>query len=376
MSKVEIVPVAGSQQQQFLELPWKINAADPCWVPPLRMDQRLLAGFGKHPFYEDAQIQQMLAIRNGLPVGRIAAIVNHAHNRAQKDKVGFFGFFESVDDTEVSGALFEAAAGWVRERGMTTLRGPANPSLNYEWGMLIDGFDKPPFFKMTHNPAYYPRLTEEAGFQKAQDLYAYYGSVDMLQELKKDTKIIGLDQQIRERFGVVVRPMDRNRFRQEVEMFLRIYNDALAQTWGYIPLSKSEVYHLATDLKRLIVPELALVAMIDDEPIGVVFALLDYNTRIKQIDGRLFPFGFLRLLSNKRSIKRLRVVSTNVVPKYQSWGVGVTLAYAMLSPALKFGLREAEFSWVLESNNLSRKSLEKGGAVRYKTYRVYDIPLT
>ncbi|QDU91719.1 hypothetical protein Pla175_51490 [Pirellulimonas nuda] len=376
MSQVEVVPVVGSKQQkQFLALPWKINAGDPNWVPPLRANQRLLAGFGEHPFYNDAQTQQFLALRGGKPVGRISAIINHAHNRTQKDKVGFFGFFESVDDPAVSGALFDAAGAWLAEREMTVIRGPANPSLNYEWSMLIDGFDTPPFFMMTHNPPYYPALVEASGFAKAQDLFAFYGEVAMLQELKKDTKVIRIDQQIRERFGVTVRDMDRSRFREEVEMFLRIYNEAMSQTWGHVPLSKAEIHHLAAELKHLIVPELAIVAEVEGEPVGVVFALLDYNTRIKKIDGRLYPFGFLRLLYNKRAIKRIRLVSTNVIPKYQSWGVGVTLAYAMLGPSLKFGIREAEFSWVLESNDLSRKSLEKGGALKYKKYRVYDKPL-
>ncbi|MEM6798144.1 MAG: N-acetyltransferase, partial [Planctomycetota bacterium] len=299
----------------------------------------------------------------------------HAHNEWSKEQRGFFGFFDSVDDEAVSGALFDRAIGWLREKGMTAVRGPANPSVNYEWGALIEGFDTPPFFLMTHNPPYYGRLIEAAGFEKAQDLYAFWGDVDMLRTMKSDKKILALDANIRERFGVTLRSMNRKRFLREVELFLDIYNQALAGTWGYVPLSPAEVLYMAKELRHLIVPELAVVAEHEGKAIGCVFGLLDYNPRIRAIDGRLFPLGFLKLLRNRRRIHRLRMVSTNVLPEFQGWGVGVCLALGMLQPALAFGIREAEFSWVLESNNLSRKTLEKGGALRYKEYRVYDREL-
>lgn len=373
---IEVTPVTTSKQRkQFLGLPWKMNAGDPQWVPPLRHNQKLLAGFGKHAFYDQAESLPLLATRDGEPVGRISAIVNHAHNEWHKEQRGFFGFFESVDDTEVSGALFQAGCDWLRQQGMTAVRGPANPSINYEWGLLIKGYETPPFFMMTHNPPYYERLVEAAGFEKVQDLYAFWGDVDMLKGMKNDKKIVRVDQQIRERFGVTLRPMDRSRFRAEVEMFLDIYNQALAGTWGYVPLSQTEVHQLAADLRFLIVPELAVVAEHEGQPIGVAFGLLDYNPRIKAIDGKLFPLGFAKLLWNRRAIKRLRMVSTNVLPKYQGWGVGISLGMGMLFPSLSAGIREAEFSWVLESNFLSRKTLEKGGAERYKEYRIYDREL-
>lgn len=376
MPQIEVVPVSsGKQQKQFLNLPWEINREDPNWMPPLRQNQKLLCGFGKHPFYDAAESQAFLAVRDGRPVGRVLAIVNHAHNEFHDDKLGFFGFFESVDDTEVSGALFDAAAEWLRGKGMDSVRGPADPSINYEWGLLIDGFQTPPYFMMTHNLPYYERLFEDWGLAKSQDLYAFGGDISILKNLKDQKKLMRMDETIRERFGITVRPMDGKRFAQEVETFLRIYNEALTNTWGYVPMSRSELLHMAKDLKHLIVPELAIVAEVEGEPIGVMFGLLDYNPRIKKIDGKLFPFGFMRLLYNKRSIKRIRVVSTNVLPKYQGWGVGLVLALGMVYPGLEYGLEECEFSWVLETNDLSRKTLEKGGAPKYKTYRVYDRAL-
>lgn len=376
MPEVEVVPVASRKhRKQFLELPWRANAGDPNWMPPIRRTQKLLCGFGKHPFYEKAESRAYLALRDGDPVGRVLAIVNHAHNEFHDEQRGFVGFFESDDDTAVSRALLDAAAEWLRGKGMTAVRGPADPSINYEWGMLIDGFETPPYFLMTHNPRYYPALFEDWGFAKAQDMFAYGGDIEVLRGLQTRNKLVRMDETIRERFGITVRSMDRSRFQAEVEKFLEIYNEALTNTWGYVPMSRAEVLHMARELKHLIVPELAIVAEIKGEAIGVVFGLLDYNPRVKQIDGRLYPFGFIKLLYSKRAIKRVRIVSTNVLPKYQGWGVGLVLAIGMVRPGLDFGLRECEFSWVLESNDLSRKTLEKGGAPKYKTYRVYDREL-
>ena len=169
-----------------------------------------------------------------------------------------------------------------------------------------------------------------------------------------------------------VQPLDRRRFDDEVRMFLEIYNSSLGGTWGFVPLSPGEVKHMAASLKHLIVPELALVAEVDGRPVGTVFCLLDYNPRIKAINGRLFPFGFLKLLWNKRGIKRMRAISTNVVPEYQAWGVGLVLTAALVQPVLDWGMEEAEFSWVLESNHLSKRTLERGGAIVTKKYRIYQ----
>ena len=209
-------------------------------------------------------------------------------------------------------------------------------------------------------------------FGKAHDMFAYRGDVSMLDAIRRDKKLKMIDEMVRDRFGVTVRGMRPGRFSEEVETFLTLYNQAMAETWGYVPMSRSEVVHFGHELKRLLVPELARVAEVDGKPVGCVFGLLDYNPRIKAIDGRLFPFGFLRLLANKQAISRIRLVSTNVLPEYQSWGVGVCLTVDMLKPALAHGVSHCEFSWVLESNDLSRKTIEKGGAIRYKTWRIFE----
>jgi hypothetical protein len=224
---------------------------------------------------------------------------------------------------------------------------------------------------MTYNKPYYARLVEGFGFRKSQDLFAYWGHVDMLSKL--DPKLWFIGNEAKKRFHVDLRPMNARHFGSEVEMFLRVFNAAMEGTWGFAPLSAGEIKVLAAGLKHLIAPELALVAEIRGEPIGACLGLLDFNPRIKAIGGRLFPFGFLRLITNKRALTKVRIVSINVVPEYQRWGLGVVLLGGMIEPMLKWGMREVEFSWVMESNTLSRASLEKGGAKLDKTYRLYDL---
>lgn len=358
------------EKSQFFKLPWQLYRDDPNWIPPLRVSQLELLNYKPHPFYNDGEIQTFLALRDGRPCGRVAAIVNGSHNRQYGERRGFFGFFESVDDQEVADGLFDAVRDWFAERDITTIRGPMNPSMNYECGLLIDGFDSPPTFMMTYNPPYYQKLIDGWGFQKVQDMYAFWGHVDMIETLDKKLKFV-VDEVFR-RFDLNVRPLDRSRFNEDVRMFLDIYNRALVGTWGFAPLSKAEVDHMSASLKHLIVPELTRAAEVDGKPVGAVFGLLDYNPRIQKIDGRLFPFGFIRLLANKRKIKRIRLVSTNVIPAYQKWGIGLVLMARLLPDALEWGMEEGEFSWVLESNNLSYGTLKRGGAKINKTWRIYD----
>lgn len=375
MESLEILPVdSGRRERQFLDLPRRLYRDDPNWVEPLRFQQAELAGFRPHPFYQKAESQAFLAVAGGEAVGRILAIDNHNYREWHRDATGFFGFFESIDDGDVAQRLFDRASEWLAERGATAMRGPTNPSINYEWGLLVEGFDVPPMFMTTYNKPYYQALFEQAGFTKAHDLYAYWGHTRMMGTLSPKHRQI--DEAIRERFGVALRKLDRRRFRAEVETFLDIYNRALSGTWGFEPLSEAEIHRLAGELRHLIVPELTLIAEVGGEPIGVVFGLLDYNQIIRHLGGRLFPVGWLRLFTGKRRLKNVRVISANVIPEYQNWGVGITLARGLIEPFIEYGIEDVEFSWVLESNDLSRKTLEKGGATRSKTYRIYDRAIT
>lgn len=371
MAEIAVVPVRSRRERNlFLELPWRIYRHDPHWIPPLRTNQKELVGFRPHPFYEHAEAQAFLALRDGQPCGRVVAIWERFYIERYHERRGFFGFFECVNDLAVAAALFEAVRRWFADRDIQDIRGPVNPSLNYECGLLIDGFDSPPMFMMTYNPPYYAGLIEHCGFRKVQDLYAFWGHVDMLARL--DKKLAFVVEEAKRRFGVTLRRMDAARFREEVRTFLRIYNESLGGTWGYTPLSEGEIDHMSKALRHLIVPEMTSAADIDGRTVAACFALLDYNPRIKQIDGRLFPFGFLRLLWNRRAIKRIRLISTNVLPEYQKWGLGLLIVSRLVPDALEWGIEEAEFSWVLESNHLSYATLKKGGAKLTKTYRIYD----
>ncbi len=372
MSNLTIERVATRRQQkQFLEFPWTLYRDDPNWIPPLRGNQQELVGYRPHPFYVRNTIQTFLAYRGDEVCGRIAAILNQGHIDQYDDRRGFFGFFDCIDDQEAADGLLGAVRRWFADQDIHRLRGPTNPSLNYELGLLIDGFDSPPTFMMTYNPPYYERLIENHGFRKTQDLYAFWGEIDMLPKIA--AKLSPIAEQIIERYDVKLRTLDTSRFQQDVELFLSIYNRSLVGTWGFVPMSAEEVSHMARGLRRIIVPEMAIVAEIDGRVVGASFGLPDYNPRIKKIDGRLFPFGFIHLLRNRQAIKRIRLISTNVLPEYQRMGVGLVLLHQLVPKAIEWGIEEAEFSWVLESNSLSYGSLKKGGAKITNTYRLYDL---
>ncbi|MGN1273785.1 MAG: GNAT family N-acetyltransferase [Thermoguttaceae bacterium] len=297
--------------------------------------------------------------------------MNQGHLDLYNDNRGFFGFFECEDDQEAANALFDAARAWLREQGIHNIRGPMNPSMNHEVGLLIEGFHNSPMFMMTYNPKYYERLIENYGFQKSQDMYAFVGYLDMLPGIIN--KYTGLAETIKERFNVKVRKMDESRFEEEVRMFLDVYNRSISNTWGYVPMSPEELQQEAQGLKTLLVPDLAICAEIDGKPIGVLICLPDFNPAIKKIKGKLFPFGFLTLLNTKKHFQEIRSISANVLPEYQMMGIPLLLMQALIPAAKKWGINKAEFSWVLESNNYSRGSLEKAGTKCEKTYRVYDI---
>ena len=339
-------------------------------MPPILAQERQLLGWGQHPFFDNAEIVTLLAERGGRVVGRLAAIVNHVHNRKYNERRGFFGFFECVNDATVARSLFEAAHAWLRQRGMTAVRGPVNPSLNYTCGLLVDGFDRPPCFLMTYNPPYYAALLESCGFAKSQDLYAYemdMGRLAALTARYKPAVLAALESS-----KLVIRPFDPGNYQQQTETYLDIYNRSLEGTWGFTPLQPREARHIAGELRHVIVPQLAVFAEIDGQPIGAVLALLDYNQILRKLNGRLFPFGFVRLLTGRRHITAARVMAITMVPGYQSAGLGIVLLDNLVGAVAKWGIERYEFSWVLESNVRSRGTLERAETKITSTYRIYD----
>ena len=357
-------------RRRFQQLPWTIYANDPNWVPPILSQERLLLGWGQHPFFEHAEMVTFLAERDGTVAGRIAVFVNDIHNEKYDEKRGFFGFFECVDDLAVARELFDAGRAWLVQHGMTTWRGPVNPSLNYTCGLLIDGFESPPVFLTTYNPPYYAALIESCGFSKTQDLYAYEMDVALLAQLVnryKPAVMSALDGG-----DLIVRRFDRSRFAAEIKTFLEIYNRALDGTWGFTPLQQGEAAHIAAELGHIIAPEFTAFVMLDGKTVGAVLALLDYNQIIRKLDGRLLPFGIFRLMWGRKRIDVARAMAVAMVPGHQQSGLGIVLLDRLVEAAKPWGLKNWEFSWVLESNTSSRGTLERAGTKLTKTWRIYD----
>jgi len=338
-----VKPVSRRRERKaFLEFPWKLYRGDPNWIPPLRGDQKERIGYARHPFYQRNRSQTFLAYRGGEVCGRVAAILNLGHIERYNDPRGFFGFFECRDDQEAANALFDACRAWFAGQGIYKLRGPTNPSMNYMLGLLIDGFDSPPTLMMTYNPPYYERLLENYGFRKAQDLYAFWGHISMLPKVAE--RLRPFCDRIIERYNVRIRPLDKSHFREDVRTFLSLYNRSLTNTWGFVPMSEAEMEHLAKGLQHLIVPEMAIAVEVDGRVVGATFGLPDFNPRIRDINGRLLPFGFIHLLRKKQAIKKIRIISTNVLPEYQLHGLGLVLMHGLVPKALEWGIEEAEFS--------------------------------
>jgi len=360
-------------RRRFQHFPWAIYAGDRNWIPPILSQERLLLGWGRHPFFANAEMVTLLAERRGRIAGRVAVFVNDVHNRKYHEKRGFFGFFECVDDVAVARRLFEAGRAWLAQRSMTAWRGPVNPSLNYTCGLLIDGFESPPTFLMTYNPPYYADLIEACGFAKSQDLYAYEMDVALLAKLVdryKPAVMSSLDGD-----DISLRQLDPSRLDEEINTYLELYNRALDGTWGFTPLQEGEVTQIAADLRHVIAPEFVAFAMSGGKTVGAVLALLDYNQIIRKLNGRLLPFGIFRLMRGRRRIDAARAMAVTMVPAFQQSGLGIVLIDRLVDAAKPWELKRWEFSWVLESNESSRGSLERAGTKRCKTYRIYDRAL-
>jgi hypothetical protein len=369
LAQIEVVPVTdGKAWRAFIRLPWTIYRNDPYWVPPLIIDMKKLLDKRRNPFFLHSTADLFLARRNGEWVGRIAAILNNNHNRFHNEKTAFFGFYESIDDADVASALLARAAQWARDHGMAELRGPMNYSTNETVGLLVEGFDSSPYIMMTHNPRYYGTLIEAAGFEKAMDLYAWF----LQTEKGLNPKIIRVGEKVLKGEGIVVRPINMKKFREEVEIIKNIYNNAWSTNWGFVPMTDEEFGYLARDLKPVVDPRVVLIAEKNGEPLAFSLALPDFNQALKKIHGRLFPLGLPLLLYHARHIRQVRVLALGIAKKVQNWnGLGAALYYESFRRGVAAGYRSCEFSWTLENNDLINRSMQLFGAHIYKRYRIY-----
>ena len=381
-SGVEIVPVTTEEQRrEFAKFPWRIYRDDPNWVPPIFGDRLKLLDPERHPFWEHSEQQLFLARRSQETVGTISAHINHRHNEIYQDKVGFFGFFEVLNDSAAAQALLDTAADWLRERGMEAIRGPENPSQNEEVGLLTDAFDSPPVILMTYNPPYYLDLMEGAGFEKAQDLYAWILRTSIfdydVQRLPR--KFLRVAEQCRNRENVVIRRIDMKNFGREVEIAKVIYNKAWEQNWGFVPMTDHEIEHLGDELKLIIDPDLVYIAEVDGKPAGICLGVPDVNQALIKASPRpntwSLPILLGRFLWYRRQIDTFRLMIMGVIPEYRTLGIDAAFYVETARAAFGKGYEWCEMSWILETNDMMNRIIDRLGGRIYKTYRIYQKPL-
>ena len=332
------------------------------------MAQKELLNARKHPFYTHAEIQCFLARRNGHTCGRVAAVVDRNYNEFQKEDAGFFGFFESTDDVEVARAVLQAARKWLLDRGVKVIRGPVNPSTNYECGMLVEGFDSSPNVMMPYNSPSYPRMLEAVGLRKAKDLLAYWSTPTEV----NGAKVERVARRAAGSQGVAIRTIRMREFDREVETIWKLYNATWARNWGFVPMTREEFLHEAAEMKQILKPELVLIGEVEGRAVGFALALPNINLALRHAGGKLFPLGLFKILYHQRLIKELRVVALGVVEEYRTVGVAAGFYAELIRNARQLGYGLSEMSWILEDNVLMNRSLKAMGAKKYKTYRIYE----
>jgi len=343
-------------------------------VPPLIVERKGFLDIGKNPFFKHAEVVFYLAKRDGQTVGRIAGIVNHNHIEFHQEKAGFFGLFECVKDYQVAKALLDTVREWLKSKGMEIVRGPANFSSNEEWGFLAEGFDSRPVIMMGYNPPYYLDFMEKYGMIKAKDLYAYF--ID--ESLPTPARVVRMAENIKKRENVKIRNLNMKKFGNEVEGIKQIYNSAWSKNWGFIPMTDEEFDHLAKNLKQIVDPHMIFIAEVDGKPAGFSLALPDFNQVLVRLNGRLFPFGILKLLWHtkiKNKIDGVRIITMGVMPEFQKRGIDTVFYVETYNVGVKRGYKWAEMSWVLEDNTLMNRVLKLLGARLYKRYRIYEIAI-
>ncbi|MGZ4886226.1 MAG: acyl-CoA N-acyltransferase [Candidatus Aminicenantales bacterium] len=369
MAGIDIVTVEKeSELKDFIDLPWKIYAAYPKWVPPLKKDIRRLLNPAKHPFWESAERVLFLARRGSETVGRIAGVIDHRYNEFHGEKMGIWGFFECADDLEAAAALFSSVETWTRRKGMTFLRGPLNPSTNYELGLLIEGFDYPPAVEMPYQPPYYSRLIESCGFAKEKDLLAFLIEGDYHLPEWMDS----LAQRIARKKSVRIRRINPKDVSAEFDLIREIYNDCWSQNWGFVPLSDHEMRDIQKNVMQFTDTDLAFFIYYENEPAAVCVIFPDMNTLLKRLNGHIGVAGLLKALLYRREIRGLRLLMFGVKDKYRQMGIPLLAfhhVYEVVRAKKKY--RYMELGWTLEDNEAINTLIEETGARQYKKYRIF-----
>lgn len=375
-SPIQIQPLARSRAgiRRFLEVPYGLYAHDPCWVAPLLYDLRKVFT-DANPLFTHAEMQLWVAVRDGVDVGRVAALLDHEHLRVHQDGTVFFGFFESVPEAAVTRDLFAAVRTWARARGAKRLVGPANPTANDECGLLVKGFDTPPLFMMPYNPAYYVDLLDGEGFRKAKDLLAFYVDIarsplDRLGRIAAKTR--------RRHPELTFRPVRRKTLDADLAKVKEVYNEAWEENWGFVPMTDAEVNFLAARLKPLLEEGLVWVVESPTEPVAFMLALPDFNEGLQPLRGRLCTpkiLKFLPYLLRWKSTRLCRVLTLGIKQPYRGRGLEAVMLTEGFATGRRLGFVGAEASWVLEDNVAMCRMMEVFSATAYKTYRLYEQSL-
>ena len=374
---VTVTPVSGRHDlNAFIKLPFRLYEDDPNWVPPLLYLERQRFAPKTNPFLQHADHQLFLARRDGKVVGRISAQVDHEHNRFHQDRTGFFGFFESEDEPETARALLDAAEDWLRARDMEAVRGPLSFSINQEVGLLIDGFGMPPMIMTPHARPYYGPLIEEAGFHKVKDLYAWRYDTETV-----PPKARRAVDELRQRPDITIRTGDIRRFDEEIATILEVFNSTWSDNWGFVPVTPAEASHLGQEIRQIADTNLVIIVEVQGETAGVVLALPNINEAIHDLNGHLFPLGWAKLLWRLKvsHLKTGRLMILGVKKEFRTRRY-LALAYLLCDEVYRRardgGYRWAEFSWTLEDNNAVNTIIRNVGCHIYKTYRLYEKPLS
>ncbi len=360
---------------RFVRLPWAVNKGDGNFVPPLIASEELLISPERHPFYRDGAGRFFLAEWNGRPVGRIAAIRNLSYERAWGEACGFFGFYETTEKgeagVEITRKLLDRVRSAVREWGLKYFLGPANPSSNYAFGVLLKGFDSPPRLMMPYNPPRYDELLRMAGLAAAKDLLAF--EIDRNMNVERIRRIA---VRIESRYGVRIRTLNMADFDQEIAVLHDIYNDIWEENWGFSPMSADEFRHMAAELKPLVDPDMVFIAEIDGKPAAFSLVVPDIFEALRHLNGRIMnPWALLKLLFYTKvwpRLKGMRILALGVRKRYRNLGLGTSFYSRVFDTAISKGYVSAEASWVLEDNRQMVSALEVMGAKPYKRYRIYS----
>ena len=377
-TKPTVVPVDGrAARRAFVRLPNDLYRRDAQWVPQIAIE-RASHYSSDNPFCEHGEWQAWLAYSTDEPqhpVGRITAQIDQLHQTRWGDAAGYFGSLDCIDDAGAFAALVGCAEAWLKERGMQHVRGPFCLGINQEIGQLIAGFDTPPRFMMPHGPSYAPAHLERLGYQKAVDLFAYRVKPDFAPPAAMTRLLARLGNRVR------VRGLNRKALRRELEVLREIFNDAWQDNWGFVPFTEAEFRKIGRELTLVLPDEYIRIAELDGEPASFGVMLPDVNEAISDLHGRLFPFGWAKLLwrLKVRHPTAVRVPLMGVRRAHHSTRLGLALAFAVCDPlrwaAHARGAKEIEMSWILEHNQGMRALAEAFGGERYRTYRMYEKAL-